>query len=80
MEVLAENRQVLRMIADHWPVADQDRAGAYVTFRAPLRPVQRPVPVEQPVPVQRPVPVQQPWVRGAGQAGTRHFQVAGRAT
>jgi GNAT superfamily N-acetyltransferase len=54
MEVLAENRQVLRMIADHWPVADQDRAGAYVTFRAPLRPVERPVPGER------------PWVRGAG--------------
>jgi hypothetical protein len=38
MEVLAENRQVLTMISDHWPVASQERAGAYITFSARLQP------------------------------------------
>src|SRR5260370_33085703 len=38
MEVLAENRQVLTMIADHWPVAAQDRSGAYITISARLQP------------------------------------------
>ena len=38
MEVLAENRQVLTMISDHWPVASQERSGAYITFSAPLQP------------------------------------------
>ena len=38
MEVLAENRQVLTMIADHWPVAIQERSGAYITFSARLQP------------------------------------------
>jgi GNAT superfamily N-acetyltransferase len=38
MEVLAENRQVLTMIADHWPVASQERSGAYITFSARLQP------------------------------------------
>jgi GNAT superfamily N-acetyltransferase len=37
MEVLAENRQVLTMIADHWPVAHADRSGAYITISAPLQ-------------------------------------------
>ena len=37
MEVLAENRQVLTMIADHWPVARADRSGAYITICAPLQ-------------------------------------------
>jgi GNAT superfamily N-acetyltransferase len=36
MEVLAENRQVLTMIADHWPAAGQERSGACITIRAPL--------------------------------------------
>jgi GNAT superfamily N-acetyltransferase len=36
MEVLAENRQVLTMIADHWPAASQERSGACITLRAPL--------------------------------------------
>jgi GNAT superfamily N-acetyltransferase len=36
MEVLAENRQVLTMIADHWQVTREDRSGAYVTIWAPL--------------------------------------------
>jgi len=38
MEVLAENRQVLTMIADHWQVTREDRSGAYITIRAPLPP------------------------------------------
>ena len=38
MEVLAENRQVLTMIADHWPTAREERSGAYITFSARLQP------------------------------------------
>jgi GNAT superfamily N-acetyltransferase len=38
MEVLAENRQVLTMISDHWPVASQERSGAYITVSARLEP------------------------------------------
>jgi len=38
MEVLAENRQVLTMISDHWPVASEERSGAYITFSARLQP------------------------------------------
>jgi GNAT superfamily N-acetyltransferase len=38
MEVLAENRQVLTMIADHWPVASEKRSGAYITISARLQP------------------------------------------
>ena len=38
MEVLAENRQVLTMIADHWPAANEERSGAYITFSARLQP------------------------------------------
>jgi hypothetical protein len=36
MEVLAENRRVLAMIADHWPAASLDRSGAFVTIHAGL--------------------------------------------
>jgi GNAT superfamily N-acetyltransferase len=36
MEVLAENRQVLTMIADHWPAAGYDRSGVAITVRARL--------------------------------------------
>jgi GNAT superfamily N-acetyltransferase len=36
MEVLAENRQVLAMIAEHWPAARHDRSGACVTISAHL--------------------------------------------
>jgi GNAT superfamily N-acetyltransferase len=36
MEVLAENRQVLGMIADHWRVLREERSGAYITIWAPL--------------------------------------------
>jgi GNAT superfamily N-acetyltransferase len=36
MEVMAENRRVLAMIAGRWPDARYDRSGAYVTVHAPL--------------------------------------------
>ena len=36
MEVLAENRQVLAMITDHWPAASVQRSGAFVTIQAQL--------------------------------------------
>jgi GNAT superfamily N-acetyltransferase len=36
MEVMAENRRVLAMIADRWPDARYDRSGAYVTVHARL--------------------------------------------
>jgi len=36
MEVLAENRQVLGMIAHYWPAARQEMSGAYVTVNASL--------------------------------------------
>ena len=36
MEVLAENRQVLTMISDHWPVASEEHSGAFITISAPL--------------------------------------------
>jgi L-amino acid N-acyltransferase YncA len=36
MEVLAENRQVLAMIARLWPAARHDRSGAYITIHARL--------------------------------------------
>jgi len=34
MEVLAENRQVITMITDHWPVTHRDQSGAYLTIHA----------------------------------------------
>jgi GNAT superfamily N-acetyltransferase len=36
MDVLAENRQVMVMIADHWPTAHYDHSGPYVTVCAGL--------------------------------------------
>ena len=36
MEVMAENRQVLAMIAGRWPDARHDRSAAYVTVHARL--------------------------------------------
>jgi GNAT superfamily N-acetyltransferase len=36
MEVLAENRQVITMITDHWPVTHRDQSGAYLTIHARL--------------------------------------------
>lgn len=38
MDVLAENRQVLAMIAHRWPAAQYDTSGGYVTVHARLRP------------------------------------------
>jgi len=73
MEVLAENRQVLTMIADHWPVAVEERSGAYITFSAPLQPEVRswpggepgaeplPGPDGGPRPTPQPWPAREPW-------------------
>lgn len=67
MEVLAENRQVLTMIADHWPVASEERSGAYITISARLQPEvpswPRPEPGAEPRPEPdgRPRPAPQPW-------------------
>ena len=73
MEVLAENRQVLTMIADHWPVASEERSGAYITFSAPLQPEvrsrrrpgpgaePRPEPDGGPRPTPKPWPTREPW-------------------
>jgi GNAT superfamily N-acetyltransferase len=36
MDVLAENRQVMAMIGDHWPAARYNRSGPYVTIYAGL--------------------------------------------
>jgi GNAT superfamily N-acetyltransferase len=73
MEVLAENRQVLTMIADHWPVAAEERSGAYITFSARLQPEvrswpggepgaePRPGPDGAPRPTPQPWPAREPW-------------------
>jgi hypothetical protein len=61
MEVLAENRQVLTMIADHWPVASEERSGAYITFSARLQPEVRSWPGPEPGAEQRPEPDDGPW-------------------
>jgi hypothetical protein len=50
MEVLAENRQVLTMISDHWPVASQERSGAYITISARLQPEVPSWPAHEPQP------------------------------
>jgi hypothetical protein len=34
MEVLAENRQVITMITDHWPVTRRHQSGGYLTIHA----------------------------------------------
>jgi GNAT superfamily N-acetyltransferase len=36
MEVLAENRPVITMITDHWPVTRRDQSGGYLTIHARL--------------------------------------------
>jgi ribosomal protein S18 acetylase RimI-like enzyme len=56
MEVLAENRQVITMITDHWPVTYQDQSGAYLTIHAR---------VPQPGSQERP-DLQAPHLAGAG--------------
>src|SRR5579859_3851139 len=58
MEVLAENRQVVAMIAGHWPAARRDQSGGGVAFSIPLaqpghRKVQRPGPRRPPQPDKR---------------------------
>jgi hypothetical protein len=63
MEVLAENRQVLTMISDHWPVASQERSGAYITFSARLQPEvpSRPGPEPGADPLPGPQPSAESW-------------------
>jgi ribosomal protein S18 acetylase RimI-like enzyme len=34
MEVLAENRQVIAMVTDHWPVTSREQSGAHLTIHA----------------------------------------------
>jgi GNAT superfamily N-acetyltransferase len=78
MEVLAENRQVLTMISDHWPVASQERSGAYLTISARLQPEvpswpgpePQPAPKPQSAPEAEPAPESWPgpgvWLPGSG--------------
>src|SRR5215467_7282590 len=76
MEVLAENRQVLTMISDHWPVASEERSGAYITFSARLQPEvpsrrgagpgAEPLPGPEPVPGPGPWPDPGSWLPGFG--------------
>jgi GNAT superfamily N-acetyltransferase len=61
MEVLAENRQVLTMIADHWPAASEERSGAYITFSARLQPEVPSWPRPEPGAEPRPEPDGGPW-------------------
>jgi GNAT superfamily N-acetyltransferase len=61
MEVLAENRQVLTMIADHWPVASQERSGAYLTISARLQPEVPSWPGPEPELAAEPQPGSEPW-------------------
>jgi ribosomal protein S18 acetylase RimI-like enzyme len=82
MEVLAENRQVITMIEDHWPVARRDRSGAYITITARLQPevLARPGPrTWRPGSEQQPWPAgsrEEPW-RPASQEGWRSERLAG---
>ena len=80
MEVLAENRQVLTMISDHWPVASQERSGAYITFSARLQPEVRSRPESGPgaEPPPGPNPGAGPgsWLPGFGK-GTVAAAIAG---
>ena len=64
MEVLAENRQVLTMISDHWPVASEERSGAYITINARLQPEVPSWP--GPEPGAEPWPNPEPWLAGSG--------------
>ena len=83
MEVLAENRQVLTMISDHWPVSRQERSGAYITISARLQPEvpswPGPEPSPEPWPGHEPWPGPGSWLPGSGKetvgagiAGGRH--------
>ena len=64
MEVLAENRQVLTMISDHWPVSRQERSGAYITISARLQPEVPSCPGPEPGP--EPWPGPRSWLPGFG--------------
>ena len=70
MEVLAENRQVLTMISDHWPVSSQERSGAYITISARLQPEvpssPGPEPSPEPLPGSEPRPGPGSWLPGFG--------------
>jgi GNAT superfamily N-acetyltransferase len=70
MEVLAENRQVLTMISDHWPVSSQERSGAYITISARLQPEvpswPGPAPSPGPWPGSEPWPGPGSWLPGSG--------------
>ena len=76
MEVLAENRQVLTMISDHWPAASQERSGAYLTISARIQPEvpswPGPGPGAEPLPGPGPQPDAEPcqdpgsWLPGFG--------------
>ena len=70
MEVLAENRQVLTMIADHWQVTREDRSGACITIWAPLPPEARREEPRVPGSAAEPRPPTsgaEPWLRGTGE-------------
>jgi L-amino acid N-acyltransferase YncA len=77
MEVLAENRQVITMITDHWPVTGRDQSGAYLTIHARLpqpsgdKPRASPVPGRVP-PTRLPIPL-----HGARPDGASHPEPAG---
>jgi ribosomal protein S18 acetylase RimI-like enzyme len=75
MEVLAENRQVITMIEDHWPVARRDRSGAYITISARLQPE---VPARPGPRTWRPGSEQQPWPAGSGEEPWRPAAQEGR--
>ncbi len=77
MEVLAENRQVLTMISDHWPVASQERSGAYVTVRARLQPGVPSWPDRQPG--AEPLPGPGSWLPGFGKETVTAGIAAGTA-
>ena len=64
MEVLAENRQVLTMISDHWPLSSQERSGAYITISARLQPGVPSWPGPEPRP--EPWPGSRSWLPGFG--------------
>jgi GNAT superfamily N-acetyltransferase len=89
MEVLAENRQVLTMIADHWPVASEERSGAYITISARLQPEARswpgtepgtgPLSSPEPQPAAEPWPSPESWLPGFGKQTVAAEIAAGTA-
>jgi GNAT superfamily N-acetyltransferase len=77
MEVLAENRQVLTMISDHWPVSSQERSGAYITISARLQPEVPSWPGPGSWPAPEPEPGHGTWLPGFGKE-TVAAGIAGR--